>query len=137
MSDLNFDDWVEWTFNKYSEGNQCLNRRQMKLAVISLTGKKPKLPDQKIFTFGDFRRFLGNLDFNKYIGDFSELYEKIDKEQKGYIRIQDLIQACKEFGEYVDIDVLHGAFSRVDTDNDGMISYKEFISTVQAGFSLS
>lgn len=130
-----FDEWISWSFQKYSEGNQILNRRQLKLAVISLIGKKPKLnPNQKLFTLEDLKRIVGDISYRGFADNANKIYEEIDKEQKGYIKLQDLFIVTKKYCPGITDTIITQAFTRSDTDNDGMISYKDFLSIVHLGF---
>lgn len=132
---FSFDEWIVWSFEKYSEGNKILNRRQMKLAVISLIGKKPKLnQSQKLFTLDDLRRTIGDISFRSFADNANKIYDEIDKEQKGYVKLQDLYSAAQQYCPGISETLITQAFTRADTDNDGMISYKDFMSIVHLGF---
>lgn len=131
--DFTFDDWVVWSFEKYSNGNQVLNRHQAKLAVLSLTGKKIKLGDQKIYTLDDLRKMVRSFSMSTFLSNVNQIYEEIDEEQNGFIRLKDLYEKAQSCCPSV-TPLLEEAFNSVDTDGDGMISYKEFISTIETGF---
>ena len=130
--EFSFDQWIKWSFEKYGNGNQVLNRHQFKLAVISLTGKKPKLGEQKTYTLNDLRNTV-SFSLNSFVSDINQIYDEIDKEQNGYIQLKDLYSIAQKNCPSI-INLLEEAFEAVDTDNDGIISYKEFISTVEKGF---
>lgn len=130
-----FDSWIQLSFNKYSKGNETLNRHQMKCAVISLTGKKPVLPDKDYFTLNDLKQFIGKVDFASIVGDLNEIYESIDTDEKGYIRFNDLVVAANKYNVDITQKSLEEAFINADTDNDGMISYREFIDMARRGFN--
>ena len=66
------NDWVNWSFSQYANGKDRLTRHQMKLAVISMTGKKPTdLPrDQNSFTIEDLEQYVRILNS----GNFGMIY---------------------------------------------------------------
>jgi hypothetical protein len=129
------DEWVKWSFDQYREGSPTLSRQQMRLAVISLTGKKPKdlPPGQKAFSLPDLYRHIHSLNQGSIIGDISSLYDELDQAGNGYLQVEDLVQAAQRNQANISVKVLEDAFNRVDTDRDGRISYREFITTVKTG----
>jgi len=129
------DEWVKWSFDQYSSGNSTLSRQQMKLAVISLTGNKPKdLPSgQAAFSLPDLYRYIHSLNQGSIIGDISSLYDELDRSARGYLVIDDLVQAAQRNQANISAKVLEDAFNRVDADRDGRISCREFIATVKTG----
>jgi uncharacterized membrane-anchored protein len=131
--DFTFDEWVKWSFEKYSNGNQVLDRHQAKLAIISLTGKKVKLGEQKLYTLGDLRKMVRSFSMSTFLSNVNQIYEEIDKEQNGFVRLKDLYENAQMYCPSV-TPFLEEAFNIVDADGDGMISYKEFISTIESGF---
>ncbi|KAL0314192.1 UNVERIFIED_CONTAM: Calcium-dependent protein kinase SK5 [Sesamum angustifolium] len=54
-----------------------------------------------------------------------------DKDGSGYITIDELQQACKEFG-LGDVQ-LEDIIREIDTDNDGRIDYGEFAAMMRKG----
>ena len=132
-SDFTFDDWVQWSFEKYSNGSGVLNRHQMKLAIISLTGKKVKLGDQKLYTVNDLRKYVKDYSMKTFISNINQIYEEIDKKENGFLVLSDLYERAQKLCPQV-APLLEEAFNAVDRDNDGMISYKEFVSTIEEGF---
>lgn len=129
-----FDEWIKISFDKYREGNKVLNRHQMKLAVISLTGRKTKLPsDKKEFSFPDLYTTVGNITRSQILSDIPKVYDEIDQDSKGYLQVDDLLKAANMNGASIQQDALINAFQRADTDHDGMLSYKMFIDIVKNG----
>jgi hypothetical protein len=129
------EDWVKWSFNQYSGGNSCLTRRQMKLAVISLTGGNPKgLPrGQTSFSLPELYQYIYRLNSGTILGDVSSLYDQFDCSGHGFVTLEDLIVASEKNNANFARKVLEDAFHRVDTDQDGRISYRDFINTVKTG----
>ena len=105
----------------------------MKLAVISMTGKKPTDLPHGNFTIDDLAQYVRILNSGNIIGDVCSLYEWVDKEGKGFVTCSDLIRASEENQANVSQAVLENAFKRVDRDNDGRIPYRDFLSTVNTG----
>ena len=132
-NEFTFDEWVQWSFEKYSNGKQILTRHEMKLAIISLTGKKPKLEEQKLYTIDDLRKEVQDYSMKTFISNINQIYEEIDREQNGFIRLKDLYSRAQKCCPQIS-PLLEEAFSNVDKDNDGMISYREFVTTVENGF---
>ena len=129
------NDWVNWSFSQYANGKDRLTRHQMKLAVISMTGKKPTdLPrDQNSFTIEDLEQYVRILNSGNIIGDVCSLYDCIDQDGKGYVTVLDLIAAAEANHANISQAALEDAFQRVDRDRDGRISYRDFMNTVNTG----
>ena len=127
-------EWIKWTFEKYSNGNNSLTRHQMKLAVITLTGHKPNLPkDHSKFSLEDLNEFIGTS--GTILCNTSIIYDQIDVEQKGFITLKDLLDANKKSESKIQESVLKSAFSRADIDHDGRIPFSEFLSIVSDGLT--
>lgn len=137
MNEENYlDGWINWAFSKYSNGKQRINRYEMKLAVICLTGKKPVLPKkQDSFTIQDLHDIVGHLKKEAIFGDMNIIYDTIDKDGKGYVTIQDLKEAASANNATVSLTTIENAFKAADTDNDGRIAYQDFISYVKSGMN--
>lgn len=58
-------------------------------------------------------------------------FSYFDKDGSGYITIDELQQACEEFG--MEATELEEMIQEVDQDNDGRIDYNEFVDMMQAG----
>jgi hypothetical protein len=129
------EEWVKWSFEQYSEGKPTLTRQQMKLAVISLTGKKPAdlAPGQTSFSLQELYRYINTLNDGSILGDISSIYEEIDQTGKGFVEVDDLIRAAQRHKANLSVSILQDAFARADTDHDGRISYREFLTTVKTG----
>ena len=129
------DEWVRWSFAQYGNGKDALTRHQMKLAVISLTGKKPTdLPrGQNSFSINDLADYVTILTKGSIIGDISSLYDAFDQDGKGYVTLPDMIDAAKTYNTNISEQIIEDAFNRVDRDHDGRISYREFMSTIDTG----
>lgn len=109
----------------------------MKLAVISMTGKKPTdLPkSQTSFTQDDLRHYVEILNHGKIIGNVSDLYDCFDKSGQGYVTLDDVIAVAVANSAPTPRDALADAFQRVDRDSDGRISYRDFLATVNSGLA--
>lgn len=128
----NFEQWINWSFKKYGDGQNEINRHQMKLAVISLTGQKPKLPKGKTnFNLQDLKFIVSNPKM--ILCDASKVYDEIDVEQKGYVTKADLLNANRKSDSKIDEEILISAFERVDSDHDDKIPFNEFISVAKNG----
>ncbi|KAJ6382388.1 hypothetical protein OIU77_030940 [Salix suchowensis] len=85
----------------------------------------------------------GTIDYKEFIAATLHLHkvEKedhlfaafsyFDKDDSGYITIDELQQACNEFG--MDDVHLEEMIQEVDQDNDGRIDYNEFVAMMQKG----
>lgn len=137
MNEENYlDGWVKWAFSKYGNGKQSISRYEMKLAVICLTGKKPVLPkNQNSFTIQDLHDIVGRLKKEVIFGDMNVIYDTIDKDGKGYVTLQDLKEAATANNATVSLSAIDNAFKAADTDNDGRITYHDFISYVKSGMT--
>ena len=137
MNDESYlDGWIKWAFLKYSNGKQYVNRYEMKLAVICLTGKKPVLPkNQNSFSIQDLHDLVGHLKKEAIFGDMNVIYDTIDKDGKGYVTIKDLKEAASANNATVSLSTIENAFKAADTDNDGRITYQDFISYVKSGMT--
>eukprot|EP01147_Barroeca_monosierra_P007962 gene7962-708_t len=54
-------------------------------------------------------------------------FRHFDKENKGFITLDDLINLCREVEEYIPRNELREMFALADTDGDGRIDKSEFI----------
>ncbi|OHT03309.1 hypothetical protein TRFO_29353 [Tritrichomonas foetus] len=61
------------------------------------------------------------------------IYDAIDKEGKGYVSIDDLKNAAKQYNATVNETALINAFKTADRDRDGRITYQDFINFVKSG----
>jgi len=64
-------------------------------------------------------------------GSVEYLYPYLDPDGKGFFTISDLRRVSVANSFSYEEKLLSDAFSRVDTDRDGMISYREFMSLIK------
>ena len=129
-------DWINWAFAKYSNGKQTIGRHEMKLAVISLTGKMPLLPkNQSAYTIHDLHDIMNTICKESILNNINKIYDAIDKEGKGYVTIQDVLAASKENNVTIPVSTIESAFNLGDQDHDGFIPTKEFLDLVRSGMA--
>ncbi|GER27121.1 calcium-dependent protein kinase [Striga asiatica] len=56
-----------------------------------------------------------------------------DKDESGYIELDELREALVDESGETDLDVLNNIMQEVDTDKDGRISYEEFVAMMKTG----
>lgn len=63
--------------------------------------------------------------------DPSEAFEALDKNDKGYLTIEEFKRELNKYGFYTSNNDLKCLVKRFDRDEDGRVSYKEFINEIR------
>ena len=125
------ENWIQLSFDEYSGGKQYLTRHSMKLAVLSLIGRPIPLPKEKNeFSFKDLKSVVITSRISDILKDTREIYSMFDPEANGYLKVENLIDRNNLFSSIQ----IKEAFDSVDTDHDGLISYREFVQCIRLGF---
>ncbi|XP_050221469.1 calcium-dependent protein kinase 10-like [Mercurialis annua] len=86
-----------------------------------------------VLDYGEFVAVTIHLQKMENDEHFRRAFMFFDKDGNGYIDLEELRDALSdEYGE-TDDDVLHDILREVDTDQDGSISYEEFVVMMKAG----
>ncbi|XP_065876845.1 calcium-dependent protein kinase 10-like [Euphorbia lathyris] len=86
-----------------------------------------------VLEYGEFVAVAIHLQKMKNDEHFRRAFMFFDTDGSGYIEIDELREAlADEYGE-TDNDVLHDILREVDTNKDGRISYREFVTMMKAG----
>ena len=105
------------------------------------------------FTAGEIKRLVmeldpqntGTIDFQHFselihqkmserekIEEIQYAFQMFDSNRTGKITFADLKRVAKELGEELTDQELHEMINEADTDNDGEISFEEFVALVRA-----
>ena len=136
---------IKEAFLKYSSKNEGLNKTDYKVAWIYLFGYKPTKYDvTKIFT--GFNKDYENdeINFNEFqecaikqirkqdvVEEMRNAFIAIDFSCKGFLTIDDLVNAFKIVAPKMTIDNIKNIFRELDRDFDDRISYKDFEFALQ------
>ena len=66
-----------------------------------------------------------------HIEEIQMAFQMIDTEKKGKITFSDLKKVAKELGETISDQELHEMINEADADNDGEISFEEFVAVIR------
>jgi len=104
------------------------------------------------FTQEELQRFLleldpkntGNIDFQSFsdlirnkmaerdtLEQIQMAFQMLDMEKSGKITFSNLKKVAKELGETISDQELHEMINEADTDNDGEISFEEFVALIR------
>ena len=107
------------------------------------------------FTPQEIQRFVmeldpnnsGKIDFDQYhelirskmadrepIEQIQMAFQMMDTDKSGKITFSNLKKVAKEIGETISDQELHEMINEADTDNDGEISFEEFVALIQASY---
>ena len=64
----------------------------------------------------------------QYIAETRDIFVQFDRDNDGFITVEDLKGAMLSLGKQVTDDELRQLISEVDLDGDGKVSFKEFLS---------
>ncbi|XP_052175724.1 calcium-dependent protein kinase 26-like [Diospyros lotus] len=81
--------------------------------------------------YGEFLAATLHLDKVKREDHLVAAFSYFDKDSSGYITLDELQQACEEFG--VENARLEELIQEIDQNNDGRIDYNEFVAMMQKG----
>ncbi|KAM3137287.1 hypothetical protein pb186bvf_010657 [Paramecium bursaria] len=81
-----------------------------------------------------FEYFLKIVNPNKVLKEKKDtirrVYRKYDKQNKGFITLEDLRQVVKDFQEEIDEDQLAEIFKRTDSNQDGKLTFDDFYNVM-------
>ena len=104
------------------------------------------------FSQDELQRFLleldpkntGNIDFQSFsdlirnkmaerdtLEQIQMAFQMLDMEKSGKITFSNLKKVAKELGETISDQELHEMINEADTDNDGEISFEEFVALIR------
>ncbi|EAX91537.1 EF hand family protein [Trichomonas vaginalis G3] len=66
-----------------------------------------------------------------HIEEIQMAFQMLDIDKKGKITFSDLKKVAKELGENITDQELHEMINEADTDNDGEISFEEFVALIK------
>ena len=67
------------------------------------------------------------------VAEFKEAFDKFDKDKDGTISVQELGTVMQELGLKPSEAELKVLIARLDTDNNGIISFQEFLEAMATG----
>eukprot|EP00057_Strongylocentrotus_purpuratus_P020723 XP_011675197.1 PREDICTED: EF-hand calcium-binding domain-containing protein 11-like [Strongylocentrotus purpuratus] len=128
---------LESTFNECDEDEKgFLSREDLKVAVVRLIGYKPskfevdelmKNIDGPGMTSNDFisamKPKLAALDPDEHI---RQIFVAFDTKCRGFLTMEDVEKACKLVAPKIQPHQVQKAFSELDGDGDGRVSYRDF-----------
>ncbi|XP_053331172.1 EF-hand calcium-binding domain-containing protein 11 [Spea bombifrons] len=126
------------------ENKGCLNREDLKVAVVMLFGYKPSklevnsmtssLPDTAGVTLDDFLKMMTIKKAAQLsIGDHRQIFSMFDAHCRGYLTADDFKRAFKHVCPHMCEQTAVEAFREVDRDADGMVCYRDFEFAVTYG----
>eukprot|EP01025_Chloroclados_australasicus_P039672 TRINITY_DN41190_c0_g1_i2.p1 TRINITY_DN41190_c0_g1~~TRINITY_DN41190_c0_g1_i2.p1 ORF type:complete len:193 (-),score=9.14 TRINITY_DN41190_c0_g1_i2:2-580(-) len=129
---------IQEIFQYFDEGQKgYLNKHECKCATVALLGKTPNpqeiidlLGEEQYIILEQFTEFIKRklkitvqID-RKFIMD---AYSQFDTCGKGYISIKDCESVFKQVLEHIQLCDIHRAFCVADLDQDGQVTYQEFL----------
>jgi len=121
-----------------------INIDELRVGLIKLGHQIPDSDLQILMEAGDVDKD-GHLNYGEFIAisvhlrkmgnedHLHKAFEFFDKNQSGYIEIEELRDALADEDETNNEEVISAIMQDVDTDKDGRISYEEFASMMKAG----
>eukprot|EP01018_Ginkgo_biloba_P010730 Gb_22471 [translate_table: standard] len=118
------------TFDELKEGLKRVGSDLMESEIQALM-EAADVDNSGTIDYGEF--IAATLHLNKIEREdhLFAAFSYFDKDSSGYITIDELQQACEEFG--IDDVRLDEMIQEVDQDNDGCIDYNEFVAMMQKG----
>ena len=71
------------------------------------------------------------------VAEFKEAFDKFDKDKDGTISVQELGTVMQELGLKPSEAELKVLIARLDTDNNGIISFQEFLACIRYSVNIS
>ncbi|KAG2692615.1 hypothetical protein I3760_08G060500 [Carya illinoinensis] len=127
---IDTDDSGTITFEELKEGLKRVGTELMESEIKSLM-EAADIDNNGSIDYGEF--LAATLHMNKMEREENLIaaFSYFDKDSSGYITIDELQQACKEFG-LGDVH-LDDIIKEIDQDNDGRIDYGEFAAMMRTG----
>lgn len=81
-----------------------------------------------------FREFMNAMDTRPYVNeskkDIMQVFKKYDRDNKGYIHLQDFRDVNRQLKENLDEDTIKSMLEKADSNRDGKISFEDFYSVM-------
>ncbi|KAF3444219.1 hypothetical protein FNV43_RR13909 [Rhamnella rubrinervis] len=118
------------TFDELKEGLKRVGSELMESEIKDLM-EAADIDNNGTIDYGEFLAATVHLNKLEREENLLSAFSFFDKDGSGYITIDELQQACKEFG----LSELHldDMIKEVDQDNDGQIDYEEFTAMMRKG----
>ncbi|KAK4252991.1 hypothetical protein QN277_010835 [Acacia crassicarpa] len=117
------------TFEELKEGLKKVGSDLMESEIKSLMDAAD-IDQSGSIDYGEFLAATLHMNKMEREENLVTAFSYFDKDGSGYITIDELEQACKEFGLG---DVNPDVMSEIDLDNDGRIDYGEFVAMMKQG----
>ncbi|KAI9098498.1 hypothetical protein K1719_025123 [Acacia pycnantha] len=117
------------TFEELKEGLKKVGSDLMESEIKSLMDAAD-IDQSGSIDYGEFLAATLHMNKMEREENLVTAFSYFDKDGSGYITIDELQQACKEFGLG---DVNPDVMSEIDLDNDGRIDYGEFVAMMKQG----
>ncbi|OIT03357.1 PREDICTED: calcium-dependent protein kinase SK5-like [Nicotiana attenuata] len=118
------------TFEELKEGLRRVGSELMESEIKDLMDAAD-IDNNGTIDYGEFIAATVHLNKLEREDNLLSAFSYFDKDGSGYITIEELQQACKEFGlSELNLDEI---IKDIDQDNDGQIDYKEFSAMMRKG----
>lgn len=118
------------TFEELKEGLRRVGSELMESEIKDLMDAAD-IDNNGTIDYGEFIAATVHLNKLEREENLLSAFSYFDKDGSGYITIEELQQACKEFGlSELNLDEI---IKDIDQDNDGQIDYKEFSAMMRKG----
>lgn len=81
-----------------------------------------------------FREFMNAMDTRPFLNerkkDIMGVFRKYDRENKGYIHLDDLREVNRQLKENLDEETIQGMLEKADSNRDGKITFEDFYSVM-------
>ncbi|KAH7681002.1 Non-specific serine/threonine protein kinase protein [Dioscorea alata] len=118
------------TFDELKDGLRKVGSELMESEIQALM-KAADIDNSGTIDYGEFLAATVHLNKLEREENLMSAFSFFDKDGSGYITIDELSQACREFG--LDDVHLEEMIKEIDQDNDGQIDYNEFATMMRKG----
>ncbi|CAI0556859.1 unnamed protein product [Linum tenue] len=116
------------TFEELKSGLQRVGSELMESEIKALM-EAADIDNSGTLDYGEFLAATLHLNKMEREENLAAAFAYFDKDGSGYITIDELQQACKDFG--LGEDPLEDIIKEIDKDNDGRIDYEEFTAMMR------
>ncbi|CAN1235398.1 Calcium-dependent protein kinase 11 [Linum perenne] len=116
------------TFEELKDGLQRVGTELME-SEIKVLMEAADIDNSGTLDYGEFLAATLHLNKMEREDNLAAAFSYFDKDGSGYITIDELQQACKDFG--IGGDALEEMIKEIDQDNDGRIDYEEFTAMMR------
>ncbi|CAL1363432.1 unnamed protein product [Linum trigynum] len=116
------------TFEELKSGLQRVGSELMESEIKALM-EAADIDNSGTLDYGEFLAATLHLNKMEREENLAAAFAYFDKDGSGYITIDELQQACKDFG--LGEDPLEDMIKEIDKDNDGRIDYEEFTAMMR------